>query len=331
MRAMLLNKPGDYNSFIAAEVPDPVPQAGQVRIKVCASSVNPLDLKIRSGSVAVGPDWPAILHSDVGGWIDQVGSGVTHFKPGDAVIGCAGGLKGHQGALADLMLADARLLTHAPSTLSLEEASVLPLVFVTAWSALIERCNLQAGMQVLIHGGTGGVGQAAIQLAKARGAKVFTTVSSATKAKIAQNLGADVAINYTQETPAEYVARLTQGAGFPIVFDTVGGQCLDNSFLAAKVGGQVVSINTRSQHDLTLMHSKGLTLHVVFRALPLLTGLDIEAERARLAAMVELIDTGHLRPLIAEKTFGFHEVGAAHAYLDSGQALGKILLRHQGI
>lgn len=331
MRAMIIRKPGDYNVFEAAEMPEPTAGKGQVRIQVKATSINPLELKIREGAVAAGPDYPAILNADVGGIVDQVGEGVNHFKIGDVVIGCAGGLKGNQGALADLMVADERLITHAPTNLSLEEASVLPLVFMTAWTALVERCNIQPGEKVLIHGGTGGVGHVAIQLAKARGAQVYTTVSSDEKAAIAESLGADEVINYKQESVDDYKQRLTEGKGFPVVFDTVGGKSLDDSFAAASVNGRVVSINTRSSHDLSLLHGKSLTLHVVFRALPLLMGIGIEAERSRLAALTQLVEAGQLKPLIAEKTFGIHQVADAHAYLDSGQAKGKILLTHQGI
>ncbi|WP_404414876.1 zinc-binding dehydrogenase [Marinospirillum sp.] len=326
MRAMVIKEYGDYDVFQEAELPDPQAGPGEIRIKVKASSVNPLELKIRAGLVPAGPELPAILNADVAGIIDQVGEGVSQFKEGDAVIGCAGGLKGRQGALADYMVADARLVTPAPQKLPLEDAAVLPLVFMTAWSALVERAEIQPNQWVLIQGGTGGVGQVAIQLAKAKGAKVAASVSSPEKADIARSLGADETLLYGEEEPEDYVKRITQGEGFPVVFDTVGGVALDNSFKAASLAGQVVSINTRSQHDLSLMHSKSLTLHVVFRALPMLTGKGMEAEPARLAALVQLIDEGKIKPLIAEKKFKFTEISQAHGYLDSGKAIGKIQL-----
>ncbi|SFC42307.1 NADPH2:quinone reductase [Marinospirillum celere] len=326
MRAMVIKEYGDYDVFQEAEIPDPQAGPGEVRIRVRASSVNPLELKIRAGLVPAGPELPAILNADVGGIIDQVGEGVTHLKEGDAVIGCAGGLKGRQGALADLMVADARLVTLAPKQLPLEDAAVLPLVFMTAWNALVERADIQPDQWALIQGGTGGVGHVAIQLAKARGAKVAASVSTQEKAELARSLGADEVILYSNEEPEAYVQRITAGEGFPIVFDTVGGASLDNSFKAVSLAGQVVTINGRNTHDLSLMHSKSLTLHVVFRALPMLTGKGMEAEPARLAALTQLIDEGKIKPLLASESFKFTEIAKAHAYLDAGKAVGKIQL-----
>ncbi len=329
MQAIVINQFGGYDVFETADLPDPTPARGEVRIRVAASSVNPLELKIRSGAVPAGPAFPAILNADVSGIIDQVGEGVTRFKVGDAVIGCAGGLKNRQGALADFMIADARQVEHAPKSMPLEEAATLPLVFMTAWAALIERLQISAGDHLLIQGGAGGVGHIAIQLAKARGVEVSTTVSNEAKAQIVRDLGADHVINYHQEDVADYTQRLTQGQGFTHIFDTVGGISLDASLQAAAPLGQIATINARNSHDLSLMHSKSLTLHAIFRALPLLTGKGIEAEPARLAALVQLVDEGKIAPLIAAQRFTFEQVGQAHAYLESGQAIGKILLtRH---
>ncbi|WP_114417095.1 zinc-dependent alcohol dehydrogenase family protein [Marinospirillum perlucidum] len=326
MRAMVIRDYGNYDVFEEAEMPEPQAGPGEVRIRVQASSVNPLELKIRAGLVPAGPELPAILNADVGGLVDQVGEGVTHLQVGDAVIGCAGGLKGRQGALADFMVADARLVGLAPKNLPLEDAAVLPLVFLTAWDALVERANIQPDQWVLIQGGTGGVGHQAVQLAKAKGAKVAASVSSAEKAEIARKLGADATINYREEEPADFVPRITGNEGFAIVFDTAGGKSLDTAFEAVRPGGQVISINTRNSHDLTLMHAKGLTLHVVFRAQPLLTGLGVSSEPAKLAALTQLVEENKLLPLIGDKKFSFTDIAKAHAYLDSGEAVGKIQL-----
>jgi NADPH:quinone reductase len=329
MQAFVINRHGGPEVFEPATLPDPEAGPGEVRIAVAASSVNPLEVKIRTGLVRTGPDFPAILNGDVAGVIDQVGVGVTGFKVGDAVMGCAGGLKGHPGALADYMVADVRLIARAPARLPLEECAALPLVFMTAWSALIDRANLQPGELVLIHAGAGGVGHVAVQLAKWKGARVATTVSTPEKARIARTLGADEIILYREEPVAQYVARLTGGKGFSLVFDTVGGANLDASFEAAAVSGQVCSINTRSTHDLSVVHAKNLTLHVIFRSAPLLYGVELEHQAEMLQAMAGMIDAGALRPLLAERRFPFAQIAEAHRYLESGQAVGKVLLtRH---
>lgn len=330
MKAYVINRHGGPEVFEEATLPDPQAGPGQVRIRVRASSVNPLEVKIRSGLVRSGPEFPAILNGDIAGIIDQVGEGVKGFENGDPVLGCAGGVRGHPGALADYMLADHRLITHAPHRLPLETCAVLPLVFMTSWSALVDRAAIRPGEHVLIHAGAGGVGHVAVQLAKARGARVATTVSSEEKGVIARDLGADEVILYRDEPVADYVQRLTGGAGFPLVFDTVGGANLDASFEAAAISGRVCSINTRSTHDLSPLHAKNLTLHVVFRSVPLLYGMELEHQSWILRNMTEMVDEGSLRPLLAARKFGFAQIADAHRYLESGQAVGKILLTRDG-
>jgi NADPH:quinone reductase len=330
MKAQVINGYGGPEVFETATLPDPEAGPGQLRIRVRASSVNPLEVKIRKGLVPAGPELPAILNGDVAGIVDLVGEGVAAFSVGDAVVGCAGGVRGHPGALADFMVVDARLVTRAPRRLPLEECAALPLVFLTAWSALVDRAAIRAGEHVLIHAGTGGVGHVAVQIAKARGARVAATVSSEDKAAIARGLGADDIILHRREPVADYVRRLTGGAGFPLVFDTVGGATLDASFEAAAVSGRVCSINTRSTHDLSPLHAKNLTLHVIFRLVPLLYGQGLEHESRMLRNLAEMVDEGTLRPLLAARRFGFAQIADAHRYLESGEAVGKILLTRDG-
>jgi NADPH2:quinone reductase len=328
LRAQIIRQFGGPDVFETREVERPQVMPGHVLIRVAATSVNPIDIKIRSGVVTnVAPDLPAILHGDVAGVVEEVGKGVTKFKPGDEVYACAGGFKNTPGgALADYMLADATLVAHKPKSLSFQEAAALPLVSITAWEALFDRGQLQPGQNVLIHGAAGGVGHIAIQLAKAKGAVVHTTASSAEKMKIANDLGADVAINYKDMTVEEYVDRYTDGQGFDLVFDTVGGSNIDRSFLAAKIGGTVVTIAARSTNDLSPMHNKGLTLHVVFMILPILTGQGKERHGQILAEVTRLVDEGKLKPLLDENTFTFSEVAKAHKRLESGKAVGKVTL-----
>lgn len=330
MKAILIRRFGPPDVFEPAELPDPPsPAPGQVLLRVAASSVNPIDVKIRSGQVpALAPDFPAVLHADVSGIVEAVGPGVTLFKPGDRVYGCAGGFKGLPfGALAQFVLTDAHLLAPVPSNLSLEEAAALPIVAATAWQALVQRAQLRPAQHILVHAGAGGVGHIAVQLAAAMGAIVSTTVSSDTKARIASQLGAHHIINYRRESVSDYVARLTAGRGFDIVLDTVGSDNLQASFQAVRPGGTVVTIAARSTQDLSPLHAKGLTLHVVFLLLTILDPTQRPHFQQILLSLNRLIETHRLRVLLDPYSFSFDQVAAAHQHLESGRAVGKISLR----
>jgi NADPH:quinone reductase len=328
MKAMVIEAFGGPEVFVERDVATPEPGQGQVRIQVVASSVNPLETKIRSGLVKTGPAMPAILNGDVSGVVDRVGPGVTSLAVGDEVFGCAGGVSQWQGALADYMIADVRLLAKRTPAISLPlaECAALPLVFLTAWSALIDRATMEPGEHVLIHAGTGGVGHVAIQIAKTMGARVATTVSTEDKAAIARDLGADDIIFYREESVDDYRQRLTDGKGFRLVFDTVGGKNIDASMEAAAIGGRLCCINTRSSHDLTLMHAKSLTLHVIFRSLPLLHGIGMDDQPRLMAALTDMLERGRVRPLLDKQRYRFSEIGEAHRRIESGLAVGKILL-----
>lgn len=326
MKATVIESYGDTSVFREQEMPEPRIRPGHLVIKVAASSVNPLDTKIRAGAVPANPDFPAILHGDVAGIVTEVGEGVDRFNVGDEVFGFAGGIKRYQGALADYMLADARLIAKKPDNLAFAEAAALPVVFITAWKALIERAQIQPRDKVLIHAGTGGVGHVAIQLAKWAGAEVYTTVSTPEKAGIAKKLGADEVIFYRDEAVEDYVDRCTQGKGFDVVFDTVGTDNMDRAFQAARVSGTVVTIAARSTHDLSPLHGKNLTLHVVFIATPLVHGTDFDAQTEAVDAMSSLVADDYIRPLLDEEIFSFEEAGKAHEKVESGTALGKVVL-----
>lgn len=330
MRAQVIRSFGDPSVFELTELPKPKVIPGHVLIRVAATSVNPVDTKIRRGLVTgLAPDFPAVLHGDVAGVIEEVGEGVTSFKPGDEVYGCAGGLKGERGALADYMLADASLLALKPRSLSMREAAALPLVSITAWEALFDRSGIHLGQKVLIHAGTGGVGHIAVQLAKAAGATVYATVSSPEKGKLAQNLGADCVINYRDMPVEDYVQKYTDGKGFDVVIDTVGGENLDRSFQAAATHGTVATINARSTHHLEQMHYKSLTLHVVFMLLPLITKENRSNHGKILTKISELVDQGKLKPLIDPHPFTFDCIAEAHAHLESGRNIGKVTVANE--
>jgi len=342
MRAWVIETHGGPDVFNEIELPTPEPGPGQVRIKVAATSVNPVDCKIRSGAVPIPPAFPAILHGDVSGTIDAVGEGVERFALGDEVYGCVGGLDGAQGVLADAAVADERLLAKAPASLDTTDAAALPLIAITAWEGL-DKCGLigahgtaeprrfvdpTGGARVLVHGGTGGVGHVVTQLAKAHGAHVSATVSTNEKAATARQLGADEAVLYREESVEQYVERLADGVGFDIVFDTVGDDNIARSIEAAKPNGQIACIAGRTQIDGGSLHMKGLSLHLVFMLIPLLHGVDRERHGAILESVAALVDGGALKPLIDDQRFAFDQVGEAHAYAESGKQIGKVLVVH---
>jgi NADPH:quinone reductase len=327
MKALVIEQFGNPNTFKETDLPIPEVLPDRVLIRVAATSVNPVDYKIRQGVVAdIAPSFPAVLHGDVAGTIAAVGAMVTQFNIGDEVYACAGGVKGMGGALAEYMLADAHLVAHKPESLTMAEAAALPLVSITAWEGLIDRAKVQPGDKVLVYGATGGVGHIGIQLAKWAGATVYALVSSDEKAAIAHQLGADITINYRQQPVEEFVAEHTDGQGFDVVFDTVGNDNLQNAFKAAKLNGTVVSIGSLSQQDLTLLHAKGLTLHLVFMLIPMLFGLGRAHHGEILSKLAQLVDEGKIRPLLDSKTFSMTEVASAHQYAKSGQAIGKVVL-----
>ncbi len=326
MKAVVIEHFGEPNVFQAVNLPQPKLLPNHVLIKVVATSVNPVDIKIRQGAVVdIAPDFPAVLHGDLAGVIEAVGDGVDNFKVGDEVYGCAGGVKGTGGALAEYMLADVNLIAHKPKSLTMAQAAALPLVSITAWEGLIDRAKIQSGQKVLVYGGTGGVGHLGVQLAKWAGAQVYATVSSEAKSAIARSLGA-VTINYYDTAVEKFVAQYTDGDGFDVVFDTVGNNNLQNAFKTAKLNGTVVSTVSLSKQDLTLLHAKGLSLHLVYMLIPMLSGDNRAYHGKILAKLADLVDKGKIRPLIARQIFSFSEVAAAHAYLESGQAIGKVIL-----
>lgn len=328
MKAMVIDQFGDPDVFRQVELADPKPIPGHLVIRVAATSVNPIDYKLRKGLVpAFAPDFPAVLHGDAAGVVEAIGPGVTKFKPGDEVYACAGGFKGLAGgALAEYMLADEALVALKPKTITMIEAAALPLVSITAWEALFDRAQIREGQHVLIHAGTGGVGHIALQLAKWGGARVAATVSDEFKATIAKQLGADEIIMYRTEGAADYVARLTGNQGFDIVFDTVGGENLDRSFEAAREGGTVVNIAARSTHNLAPMHQKALSLHVVLMLLTMIGNRERQKHGDILARIAALVDEGRIKPLIDDHKFHFTEAAEAHAYAESGRAIGKVVL-----
>lgn len=327
MKAQVIRSFGEASVFQLEEIPVPKLKPMHVLIQVKATSLNPLDTKIRSGVfVGLAPAFPAVLHGDVAGIVAEVGEGVTDFKIGDEVYGFAGRVKGTGGALAEYMLTDARLLAYKPNNLSFAEAAALPVVAITAWEALVKRANIGAGDEILIHGGTGGVGHVAIQLAKSLGAKVYTTVSSPEKAQIAEEFGADIVINYKEMSVQDYVNRYTDGKGFKYIFDTIDRKNLENSIEAASLYGTIVAIAVSQDYNLSPFLLKSLNLSVVFTEIPILHEEFRHINGDILKKVTPVIEEGKLRPLIAQRQFTFDEIAQAHEYYEANKAVGKIVL-----
>lgn len=310
--------------FRATEMPTPVPAQDQVLVRILASGINPLDTKIRAGEAGHAKQpLPAVLGLDMAGVVEAVGLGVRAFCTGDEVFGMVGGVGGLQGTLAEFVAADSALLAHKPANLSMRQAAALPLVTITAWEGLVDRAKVHAGQTVLVHAGAGGVGFAALQIALAYGAKVFATVSEDKRAPV-EDLGA-VAID-RHATVEDYVTKHTDGEGFDIVYDTLGGAVLDASFVAAKrYTGHVVSCLGWGSHSLAPLSFRGATYSGVFTLMPLLTGRHRAHHGHILQEAAKLAERGLLKPLLAEQRFGRDEIAAAFDAVAIGSK-GKVVV-----
>jgi NADPH:quinone reductase len=323
MRAYLVEETS--GPFRAVNLPRPVPGTNHLLIRIVASGVNPLDTKIRAGKAAhARQPLPAVLGVDMAGIVEEAGPGITSFRPGDEVYGMVGGVGGLEGTLAEFISADADLVARKPVNLSMREAAALPLSVITAWEGLVDRANVRAGQKVLVHGGAGGVGHVAVQMARAFGAEVFATVSPEKKHIVEASDATP--IDYRSVSVREYVAASTGGAGFDIVFDTIGGSTLDASFEAAKIHtGHVVSCLGWGTHALAPLSLRGATYSGVFTLLPLLTGAGRGHHGEILARATALIEAGKLRPLLNERAFSAGEIAEAHSAVGAG-ALGKAVI-----
>ena len=324
MKALILISFGA--PYEIADMPQPQPKKGEVLVKIMASGVNPLDLKIKAGQAAHAKMTPpAILGIDMAGVVVATGEGVTTFASGDEVYGMTGGVAGVQGSLAEYAAVDASLLAKKPANLTMREAAALPLIFITAWEGLVDRAGVSPGMTVLVHGGAGGVGHIAIQLAKARGAEVFTTVRPSQHA-LAQKFGA-TPIDYTRLSVEEYVKAYTDGEGFDIVYDTLGGETLDNSFKAVRTYlGHVVSILGWGTHSLAPLSFRGASYSGVFTLLPLITGRGRAHHGDILKEAATLAEAGQLRPLLDPTNYTMDTIEDAYTAMQNRTAKGKVVI-----
>jgi len=324
MRALVLETAD--GPFLSRTLPRPVAGPGQVLLEIAASGVNPLDSKIRAGKAAHAQHaLPAVLGMDVAGVVRAVGLGVERFRVGDPVYGLTGGVGGLQGSLAEFVAVDADLLAHKPTNLSMREAAALPLITITAWEGLVDKARTRAGQKVLVHGGAGGVGHVAVQLAKALGAEVFATVSPA-QAETVRRFGA-TPIDYTATSVEAYVAEHTGGLGFDVIYDTVGGAVLDASFQAVRPHvGHVLSCLGWGTHALAPLSFRAASYSGVFTLLPLLTGEGRAHQGHILEEAARLAERGQLVPLMDERRYTLDSALAAHEEVAAGRARGRLVV-----
>lgn len=326
MRAMAIEAFGGPEVFKRIEAPDPEPGPGEVVIAVRASSVNPVDYKIRDGRAArLCPRLPAILHADCAGTVSAIGPGVEGFAEGDEVYAFANGIGGRPGALAEYMAADARMVARKPASLSFEDAAALPLVTVTAWFCWFDRGDLKSGDSVLVQGGTGGVGHVALQIARWKGAQAYATCGSGEKCRVAESLGAERAFDYTKTSPEEMFAAAPGGKGFDWVFNTPGAPAIDASVKAAREFGTILDILGHFPTE-PGFQAKWLSFMSVFAGRPMMSGDRIEAVGDILRDAGGMAGAGALKPLLDARRFGFSEIGAAHEYAEHGKPTGKVSL-----
>jgi NADPH2:quinone reductase len=309
---------GGPDLFEERDVEKPHPDAGEVLIRVVAAGTNPVDAKFRAAGGSVGLKAPIVLGVDISGVVEEVGPGVTDLAPDDEVYYTPEVFgPNSNGAYAEYHVVKADIVAKKPASLSHEAAAAVPLAGGTAYEAIVRRLALRVGETILIHGGAGGVGSFAVQIAKAAGARILASASSDNQ-EILKELGADMTVDYKSQDVTEVALDDTGGEGVDAVFDTVGGGTIVDSIPATKSFGRLATI-LGAQGDLTPLYQKNQTLYGVF----------LTRERARLEELSALIERGQVRPLVAE-VLPLEEVGKAHERLDSGHGRGKVVLRVGG-
>jgi len=330
MKAILMTAAGSPDVLQLREVPKPdLPSPHHVRVKLAAAGINPLDTKLRTQPVYYPDKLPAILGCDGAGIVDAIGNGVTRCKIGDAVYFCNGGLGDEPGCYAEYTTLHEDYCAAKPANLSLQESAALPLVLITAWEALVERVNLQAGQTILIHAAAGGVGHIALQLAHHLGARIAVTVSDEKKAGLAHGLGAEKIIRYREQDFVQESLNWTNGLGVDVVFDTVGGDIFLRSLNAARVGGKIVSLLATPLQlaDVQLARLRNLSLCYELMLTPQVMKLHDERVRQRkiLEQGARLVEAGKLGVLV-DRILPLEEAAQAHRLIEQGGVIGKIVL-----
>jgi len=328
MKAVLMTDTGSINNLHVSNINEPeITSPTEVKIKIKAASINPIDTKVRKNGGFYQHPLPIILGCDGAGEIVSVGDAVSQYKVGDEVWFCHGGLGDEQGNYAEYNVIDSRWISLKPKNIDFIEAAAMPLVLITAWGALFEKGNLQANETVLIHAGAGGVGHIAIQLAKHKGAKVITTVSSEEKASFCKSLGADHTIIYSEQGVLEEVTRLTAGKGVDLVIDTVGSDVFKLSISCAAYFGRLITLLDPGEINLAEARMKNLLIGFELMLAPLLKHLDSARDKhvVILNQCTKWVEQGALKVKVSE-TIPLEQIPLAHSKIEQGHSTGKVVI-----
>jgi len=325
MKAITATGPGGPEVLRLGDHPVPAPRDSEVLIKVAAAGVNRPDCLQRAGGYPPPKGAPSIFGLEVAGEVVAVGAGVTRHKVGDTVMALVQG-----GGYGEYCAADEANALPVPRGLSLGEAAAVPETFFTVWSNMVDRAGLKAGEWLLIHGGSSGIGTTAIQLAKTFGAHVITTAGSDDKCAVCKDLGADVAINYKTTDFVEAVREATP-AGANVILDMVGGAYVERNWRAAAVEARIVQIATLegpSEANFGILMTKRL-VHTGATLRPRSVAYKAAIGEALVKNVWPLIEAGTVRPVM-DRSFPLAEAAAAHARMESGSLIGKIVLERGG-
>jgi putative PIG3 family NAD(P)H quinone oxidoreductase len=323
MRAIVFDQPGDPEVLHIAEVPDPVPAPGEVLLRVRATALNRADLLQRRGLYPPPPGASTILGMEAAGEIESVTDGVQQWSPGVRASALLAG-----GGYAEKVAVPAVQLMPVPDNIDIITAAAIPEVFLTAHDNLLTHGRLQQGETVLIHGGAGGVGTAAIQIAKRAGATVITTAGSAQRLLRCSRLGADHGINHREEDFVARVAEITGGRGADVILDIIGAAYLERNLHSLAHDGRLVVIGmqggVRAEVDLNRMLSRRLTLVGTT-----LRGRSVEQKaeivRRATADLLPGFADGSLRPVV-DRVLPLERAAEAHRAMEAGEQVGKIVL-----
>jgi putative PIG3 family NAD(P)H quinone oxidoreductase len=324
MKAIAVENPGAEYRLVLTEVPRPVPRPGEVLIKVKAAGLNRADLAQAMGRYPPPPGAPETLGMEVSGEIVELGLGVKELRLGQNVCALMAG-----GGYAEYALASVLCVLPIPENVDLASAAALPEVHFTVWTNLMDCARLASGETVLVHGGSSGIGTAAIQLCAARGHAIYATAGSDEKCRACETLGATRAIKYRTEDFVEVIGQATGGKGVDVVLDMVGGSYIQRNFSALARGGRLVNIAFQESMTANVNFGPMLMKRLSFMATTLRgrTNEEKGAIRDALASEVwPLVGSGRIKPVI-DRLFGLAEAQAAHARMARSQHIGKILLQ----